>query len=162
PTPAWERAWKWTRRHPTAAAAVNVSALAVLIVLVVVLLSNASLHRERDAAEGARQQADANAQVAQQQRERAQQERERADRSAEQSEDTVRRLTELAQERLALVPGMDRERRELLEYALQFWQNRAAQQSSDPQARFEAARASWRVGEIYRLLREDAKAQKAL
>ena len=29
-TPAWERAWKWTRRHPTSAALIGVAALAVL------------------------------------------------------------------------------------------------------------------------------------
>src|SRR5262249_41374409 len=48
PTPAWERAWKWARRHPARAALVAVSVLALVSVLTFGVLW---LDSERRAAE---------------------------------------------------------------------------------------------------------------
>ena len=52
PAPAWEQAWRWTRRRPAVAAAVGVSAVAIALVLGGVAYYNARL---REAATKARE-----------------------------------------------------------------------------------------------------------
>jgi tetratricopeptide (TPR) repeat protein len=52
PAPAWEQAWRWTRRRPAMAAAAGVSAVAIALVLAGVVYYNARL---REAATKARQ-----------------------------------------------------------------------------------------------------------
>ncbi|HEY8503867.1 MAG TPA: protein kinase, partial [Gemmataceae bacterium] len=53
PVPAWERAWSWARRHPSRAALAASGALAVLLLLVTLAVSNVriagALDRERRA-----------------------------------------------------------------------------------------------------------------
>jgi tetratricopeptide (TPR) repeat protein len=51
PVPAWERALKWARRRPAAAALLAVSGLAALALLLMGLAYNARLRAQRDAAE---------------------------------------------------------------------------------------------------------------
>jgi WD40 repeat protein/tRNA A-37 threonylcarbamoyl transferase component Bud32 len=51
PTPAWERAYKWVRRHPAWAALIGVTALATVVLFAVGVVYNARLQRALDRAE---------------------------------------------------------------------------------------------------------------
>ena len=64
PIPAWERAWKWARRWPSAAAALAVLVLAVALLMGGGLYHNARLRAETRTARAAEQVAAANAQAA--------------------------------------------------------------------------------------------------
>ena len=50
PTPAWERATKWVRRHPAIAAAAGAACVAAIAVAAVIGIWNIRLQRERDRA----------------------------------------------------------------------------------------------------------------
>ncbi len=56
PTSAWERAWKWARRRPGAAAAILVSVLALTLVVVGSIGANIMLTRERAKTEEAQRE----------------------------------------------------------------------------------------------------------
>jgi tetratricopeptide (TPR) repeat protein len=68
PTPAWERAWKWARRHPITATAVACIVGSVLLLLGGALYYNARLRQAVTQAWAAERSADTSAQVARQQR----------------------------------------------------------------------------------------------
>jgi WD40 repeat protein len=51
PTPWWERAYKWVRRHPNGAALIGVTTVATLVLFVVGVIYNARLQRALDRAE---------------------------------------------------------------------------------------------------------------
>ena len=129
PTPAWERAWKWARRHPVVATLAGVSSLAALAVVVVVLQSNVRLRRERNYSETQRRLAVANLRKAQ--------------------EAVNRMLTQVGVERLRDVPQVEPVVRGLLEDALSFYRDLARQSGDDPEVRFEMGRAYRRLGENY-------------
>jgi serine/threonine protein kinase/tetratricopeptide (TPR) repeat protein len=50
PTPAWERAWKWGKRRPTAVALLGVSLLAVAAMVLLIVWHNVSLRGQLDEA----------------------------------------------------------------------------------------------------------------
>jgi tetratricopeptide (TPR) repeat protein len=136
----WERAWKWTRRRPAAAALMVVSVLAVLRLAAGMLVHNAQLHQ-------AVAQATANEAEAQRQR-RLADERYRAARDSHR-----RMLQRLGDERLAGSPRLEELRREWLEDAQRFYQAVLAQvDNPDPDIRLDAVFA----------LVETAAAQHAL
>jgi tetratricopeptide (TPR) repeat protein len=129
PTPAWERAWKWARRHPAVATLAGVGSLAVLGVVVVVMQSNVRLRRERNYSESQRRLAVANLRKAQ--------------------EAVDRMLTQVGVERLRDLPQVEPVVRGLLEDALSFYRDLAAQAGDDPEVRLEMGRAYRRLGEHY-------------
>jgi serine/threonine-protein kinase len=110
PVRAWERAWKWARRQPAAAALVAVSAAAVLAAVIGVVIHQAQL---RQAAA------------------QAQHERQVADERYQAARDTLAQiLNELNNPRVAEVPGLHELRRQTLEHALAFYTK--VQQESAP------------------------------
>jgi serine/threonine protein kinase len=125
PTPRWERALKWARRRPAAAALVLVSGLAVLTLAAGLSWHLSRLRSERDYAE-------------------------RNFRRARRAVDEM--LTEVAQEHLAAEPRAEGKRRVLLEKALGFYQEFLREKRDDPAVRKETALAARRVGDIQRLL----------
>jgi eukaryotic-like serine/threonine-protein kinase len=155
PTPAWERGWKWARRHPAPAALAAVSALFVLSMIV----GGAAFgfyqegqakeqRRLRGVAEGAQKASEANFQRAEQNYGRA--------RSA-----VDQMLTEVGQERLAHEPHMEKLRRELLTRALNFYTQFLQEKGDDPGVRWETGRAYLRVGDIQDMLGDHETAEKS-
>jgi tetratricopeptide (TPR) repeat protein/tRNA A-37 threonylcarbamoyl transferase component Bud32 len=129
-----ERAAKWVRRKPAAAALVLVSVLAAGGLLGQGLWSYREVRAERDRAE----------------------DNFRTARAA------VRELlTEVAQEQLAYEPGLELKRKALLEKALEFYKGFLAKKSTDPRVRLETAEAYYLVAEIHRLLGQHRAAQAA-
>jgi tetratricopeptide (TPR) repeat protein/predicted Ser/Thr protein kinase len=142
PTPAWERAWKWARRRPAAAALAAVSALVVLSLAV-----GGPLWAERE--HQLRGQAEANAAEARRQEGIARNNFERAERRFKDARDAVDlMLSRVGQERLVNEPRMERVRADLLQNALAFYERFVAEKSDDPGVRWETARARQRVGDI--------------
>jgi serine/threonine protein kinase/tetratricopeptide (TPR) repeat protein len=162
PVPAWERATKWARRRPAAAALLAVSVLA-LVGAAVGGLAYARLENRR-ANEAMRLRAEA-----ERERNRANQERDKAIASGQIAEENFRHardavelmLTRVGQEKLAHEPRMERIRRDLLSGALTFYQRFLQERGSDPGLRWETARAYLRVGDIRDLLGEQQEAEKA-
>jgi serine/threonine protein kinase len=142
PTPAWERASKWARRHPAVAILAGVSGLALLATAVVVLQSNVRLRRERNYSESQRRLAVANLRKAQ--------------------EAVNRMLTQVGVERLRDVPQVEPVVRGLLEDALAFYGDLARQAGDDPEVRFEMGRAYRRLGENYSMYRRLDRAEECL
>jgi tetratricopeptide (TPR) repeat protein/tRNA A-37 threonylcarbamoyl transferase component Bud32 len=132
PASLWERGTKWAKRRPAVAALLGVSGVAVLTVLIVVSVMNARLKQQRDYAVANFQKA----------------------------RDAMEVLTNVAQEQLGEMPQMETVRRDLLEKALEFYQDFARQASNDPEVRYETGRAYLRLGEIHRWLEEIVKAEQ--
>jgi hypothetical protein len=133
PAAAWERAAKWARRRPAAAALAGVSCLTALSLLAGGLWSNARLRAERD----------------------------RAEASAAETLAVVDEMwAEVAEEQLAYEPRAEQTRRALLEKALRFYQKRLRGER-DPALREKAALAQKRVADILRLLGENEQAAGA-
>jgi serine/threonine protein kinase len=148
-----ERAWRWAKRRPLAAALAGVSTAAVLTLLGVGLWYNARLReavREEQAstAHARRQQ-----KLAETQRQRAEANLLDARRAVDQM------LTEVAQSQLARVPQMEPVRRALLQKALAFYQRFLRQTGDDPGVRLETGRAHRRVADIYVLLGQRREAE---
>jgi serine/threonine-protein kinase len=134
-----ERALKWARRRPAAAALVAVSALAALSLLVVILWSYVELKKERDAAEVQRGRADASFQKAMQ---------------------AMDELTE-AEVELPPEPQLDQKRRARLDRALAFYTEFLQERGDDPAVRREIALAYKHVADIGRLLGQQDRARAA-
>jgi serine/threonine-protein kinase len=139
------RVARWGRRHKTAVAA----AAAILLASVVALsLSTVLIAREQKLTEQARR-------AEQEQREQAQKSLEMACRAVDEM------LTEVGQNRLAELPGMDAVRRELLHKALTFYQWFLEQKAQDPHLRLETGRAYRRLAAIYQMLGQPEKGLEA-
>jgi tetratricopeptide (TPR) repeat protein len=153
-TPWWERVWKWMRRRPLAAAALTVSALAVLTLIVVWAAFTRALSDQRD-------RADNEARVAEQQKRAAQEQWRRAEANQEKTLATVDRfLTRIGDKRLVEVPGMSEVRLELLVDALEFFKGfHDAADQPDAALRRDTARALQRTGRIKGYLSRPADAQ---
>jgi tetratricopeptide (TPR) repeat protein len=158
-----ERARKWTKRRPAAAALVGVSVAALLALAaggawhVTRLRAALELAEDRDQ-ESTRQwhRAEANAAA-------AEGHRGRAERRYRQAADAVHlMLTRVSEGRLADMPHMEEVRRQLLEDALQFNLGLLQEKSDDPPMRLEMARVEGHVGNIYRLLGKRRQAEEAL
>jgi serine/threonine protein kinase/tetratricopeptide (TPR) repeat protein len=174
PVPHWERAWKWARRRPAAAALLAVGILAPLIVLGVSLDYNVELNRlnqeldkaargERQKAEEAEtQRADAVLQKGLANRRRdeaeglrkiAEHQRRRAEQNFRKAREAVKLLlTEVAQNELANVRLMEDVRQRLLARAVAFHKEFLEQQSADPSVRQDAGQSLVQLGDIYQLL----------
>jgi serine/threonine protein kinase/tetratricopeptide (TPR) repeat protein len=141
PTPRWERAWKWARRRPAAAALIVVSAVAAFSLLVGSLTYNAALTAARN-------------------REAAQ--RRLAEENFQQALDAIDgMLLEVGAVDLADVPQMEDVRRKLLLKALALFEQFPAESSNDPVLRQKTARAYGRLGEIQDMLGRGKPAEEA-
>jgi serine/threonine protein kinase len=134
PVSSWERALKWARRRPAAAALVGVCIAAALVVATLIVVSNAQLREQRNLAEAKREEANA--------------QRRRALAHLRSARDAVDRMLTVAQDRLAPAPYTLEVRRQLLEDALQLYQELARQEDDDPEIRYEVGRAWRRLGKI--------------
>jgi eukaryotic-like serine/threonine-protein kinase len=148
PTPAWERAWKWARRRPLAAALVGVSVLFALSLAVGGVVFGE--YEQSRAAE----------------KERLMGNEKRAHERAEQNFESARSavdemLTSVGQQRLAYEPRMEKVRRDLLTKALHFQERFLKEKSDDPEIRDETGRAYARVGDIQEMLGEHEAAEQS-
>jgi tetratricopeptide (TPR) repeat protein/tRNA A-37 threonylcarbamoyl transferase component Bud32 len=136
-----ERAAKWVRRQPAAAALIVVTVLAAAALVGQAVVSYQRVRAERDVAERNFELAESNFQRAR---------------------NAVRvLLMEVAEEELAYEPGLEQKRRELLEKALAFYLEFLEDRGHDPRVRQETAEAYHLVAEIQRLLDRHPAAQKA-
>ncbi len=148
PTPTWERAWKWSRRRPLAAALIAVTALFALSLAV------------GGAAFGKYEQSRADEK--QRLMESADKQRIRAETNFESARSAVdEMLTSVGQQRLAYEPHMEKIRRDLLKKALDFQERFLQQKGDDPAVRDEAGRAYARVGDIQEMLGEHEAGEEA-
>jgi tetratricopeptide (TPR) repeat protein len=190
PTPAWERALKWTNRHRAAAALIAVSVLALISLGIGGAAFAQIEHHRRIEADTLRAEADQerdhareqehiakvysavadqerkNAQeqerIAKQERDKTEIERLRATNNFRQAREAVSELlTRVGHERLANEPRMELVRRDLLEKALRFHQRFLQTESTNPEVRWEAGQAYVRVGDIHEMLGQFDKAEKA-
>ena len=134
-----ERAARWSRRHRTVVRA----ALVVLVLAVVGLAASTILvYRAQQATSVALTSAESN---------------------FEKARGVVdRMLTWAAEDPLAKAPHMEAMRKRVLEEALGFYKGFLEERGEDPKVRQGTAQAHRRVGEIYRLLGEHAKAEVEL
>jgi serine/threonine-protein kinase len=173
PTPWWERALKWIRRHPTGAALGAVSALAVVSVLAFGALwldtrRRAAEEREEQQAFQAasehalREQADKLKEQADRARDEAIKQQQRAETNFQSAQDAVNQmLTAVGHEQLAYEPRMEQIRRDLLVKALAFYERFLKEKSTDPAIRLQTGRAQLRAAEIHEMLGEHDPAEKA-
>jgi tetratricopeptide (TPR) repeat protein len=142
PVPAAERVWKWARRHPVVAG--------LALALVAALAGGfAGVFSQWRRAEANFAEADA--------------QRRRAEASLRLAREAVdRMLTEVGDERLRSLPGMQPVRGRLLREAAEFYEKFLGEHGDDPSLRADAARARFRVGEIYNLLGRYKESEKAL
>jgi serine/threonine-protein kinase len=125
PVPPWERALKWARRRPAAAALLAVGGLAAVVVPALSLAYSAQLRAQRDEADRQRLRAEANFLLAR---------RAVDDYAATLSEDEHMPVEDL--------------RRDLLESALAFYQEFVKQRGDDPALREAQGNAYLRLARI--------------
>jgi tetratricopeptide (TPR) repeat protein len=159
-TPAWERAWMWTRRRPAVASLIAVSALALLALAV-----GGWRYKEAEA-KHARQLAAA----AQERAEELRREQENTLRENERAQENLRdacravneMLSEVGLEQLRDVPQMEPVRRKLLERALAFYEKFRNQDPTDAELRYQMGMAQVRIGYILVELGDFQQAEKPL
>jgi serine/threonine protein kinase/Flp pilus assembly protein TadD len=153
-----QRAVKWARRHRAfvvaAAVVLVLTTLAALACTLLVWREKLRADEERDRARGAASVADAALRSEAEQRRRA----EARTRFARQAAETY---AQIAEKVLANRPHMEREERKLLERVLDFYQELAREDGSDPVIRMETGRAYRRVGNIQQKLGRHEEAEKA-
>jgi serine/threonine protein kinase len=141
PPSASYRFRKFARRHKGPLAAGLAAALVVLLAVAGLVVSNVLITREGNQKEEARQRAQRNLRLA------------------------LKALDEiylrLAEQRLPRDPRGKQEDRELLENALVFYRQFAAENGADPSVRLDVIRAYRRVGDIERLVGEHDAARQA-
>jgi serine/threonine-protein kinase len=169
PTSAWERGYKWTRRHPASAALIAVSALALVGFGVGGVAWAVQAEGLREAADLERDHALALRAIADQERENAvaservaNQERARAASNFQDARVAVdQMLLRIGRERLANEPHMDLVRRDLLEKALRFHERFLKAGNDNPEVRWEAGQAYVAVADIQEMLGRPEKAEQA-
>jgi tetratricopeptide (TPR) repeat protein len=169
-----ERLWRWTRRQPVVAGLVLALAavLTLGLALTVPLWVSAELHLEeaKDKGDKLTKQNDALAEAL----ERAQQAEKRAEENEKQAKEEkalveadFRRAHALAQklgkmsDRLEQSPGTHVTRQEMLETALNYYQEFIRRRGDDPQLQLELADAQFESAMILSALRGDAAALEA-
>jgi serine/threonine protein kinase len=158
PTPWWERSVKWARRRPALASLIGVSILAVVSLLTFGALW---LDSERRGAEDREIAANERERVQTEQAKKEKTLRERAETNFLRAKDAVDlMLSRVGQDTLAHVPQMTAIRRELLEKAVDFYEQFRKEASTDPAIRWEAGRAQQRVADIYQKLGRPDRAAK--
>ncbi len=175
PASAPERGWRWVKRNPAPAALLGVIALAVAAVVGVLASANASLQRERDAAQKARDDAEherAMAALSEETAKAAEELAEEQKKLAELAEELAHArlglavaavdamLIRVAGERWARRPELREERRQVLQDAVGFFQLLAKSETRDPQLRRETVNANRRAAEALTAL-GDSKAALA-
>jgi serine/threonine protein kinase len=141
-----ERARKWLRRHQAIAWA---SSAGLALAVATLAISTVLIWREKDRALEQEQKAKAAAAEAQAQRGLA---RRAVDRM----------FTQVAEKWIAQQPHLEPLERQFLLEALDFYQEFAREQNTDPDVRLETTNAYRRVGMIQGRLGEHAKAEEAL
>ncbi len=147
PIRVWQRAWKWAKRRPAAAALMGVLALATLSLLAGSLIW---VQRER----GLRAEADANAQEARQQQQQAEENYQMARDAVEQY------LTRVADHPRLQVGGLRGFRRELLEEASRFYDRFIQKRAGDPKLERELAQAYFKSASIAKEIGSNAGARE--
>jgi eukaryotic-like serine/threonine-protein kinase len=150
-----ERAWKWSRRRPAAAALIVTGTLALLTASVGGYwlagherALRKELERKTDEAVRERNHADT-------------QERQAAKNYQLARNAVDQMLTRIGQDRLASEPHMEEVRRDLLGQALSFYNQFLEEKSTDPETIAGTAQASSRVGDIQELLGKPREAERA-
>ena len=132
-TPLLERAAKWARRRPAAAALAMVCVLAAIALTIIGIRHNRMLERHNE--ELAKSAIDLAAQRDEKQRQAV-----LAELNLEAANDAIEQmLKRVGIDRLAAVPYMDRVRAELLEDAIKFYDKLLAAQAGDPRLRLQRA-----------------------
>lgn len=134
PVSSRERAVKWARRHPAAAALLGVIAVSLATISIGGVAYNARVRGERDRAE-------------------------KNFGLAMRAVDEM--LSEVGEQQLATEPRMEEKRRALLSKALALNQEFLKQKSDDPRVRFETAQAYRRMADVFRLLEEHGQSRDA-
>jgi tetratricopeptide (TPR) repeat protein len=137
-----EQVWRWCRRNPAKATAAGIALAAVLALgasTVFIWLGWSEAARQRDLAE---------------------RQRERADRHYQQARAVDQMLTRIAT-RLANVPHMEKERRELLQEMLRSYEGFLEAENVDSELRQETGKAYLRIGELQNDLGSQDKARDA-
>jgi serine/threonine protein kinase len=154
PVGLWERGLKWARRRPAVAALLAVASVVLLGLMIGGFWYNARLQAEVEREQERTQEAE-------RQRAETQEQRRLADANFRLACEAVDGMvTRVAEGPLARMPQMEQERRRVLEHALQFYQQFLKQRSTDPVVRQQTARASWRLGDIRRLLGRNRQADQ--
>jgi serine/threonine protein kinase/tetratricopeptide (TPR) repeat protein len=136
----WGHVARWCRRNPAVAGLSGLAAALILVGFALVFWQWRRAERTLVQVAAQRQRAEANFAWA---------------RTA------VDELLSAVGEEMADVPRLGAVRRRLLEKALALHQEFLRERANDPDVRLEAARAHWRMGEIYRLLGPDRNAEAA-
>jgi tetratricopeptide (TPR) repeat protein len=151
PEPLAARAGRWVKRHRT-----TVASAAALLMSAVVFLSVLAAFEVRARRRSEQEQADTR-----QQYQRAETLRLLARGNLGQAMRAVdEMLTRLGDERLTNVPDFDEERREVLQQALALYGELLKDNSTDPDVRMETGRSHVRMGDIHKLLGDDAAAMR--
>jgi serine/threonine protein kinase len=149
------RGWRWCRRNPVTAALLGAVAAALVGGTAVASYFAYDARRQAGEAFRARGRAEQKEQEARAEGARAQNNLQEALASIDQM------LTHVGERRLQHVPQFDRERRSILQDALKLQQRLLDQNSTEPSARLETAKAHVRVGDIDYFLGEDRSAEQA-
>jgi tetratricopeptide (TPR) repeat protein len=147
--PFTARAGRWVKQRRTlvASAAALLMSAVVFLGIIAIIEDKARRRSEKEQADTARQY------------ERAEALRQLAHGNLGRAMSAVdEMLTRLADERLNNVPDFDAERREVLQKALSLYRELLEYNSTDPEVRLETARSHVRMGDIHKLLDEDAQA----
>ena len=141
-----EQARRWCRRNPMVAGLAG--AVLILLVAAVTILSIANLRiaRERNAKDEALNLARANEDLATEQRARAE------GHLADAAQVVDRMLTRVADEKLASVPQMEGLRKQLLEDAVQFFEEFLRQNRGNRSLQLETAKAQRRLSRLFQQL----------
>jgi tetratricopeptide (TPR) repeat protein/predicted Ser/Thr protein kinase len=149
PIGPWERTLKWARRRPAAAAL-------VVAVPLLTFAGIAGIGWQWWRAENKRHEAQTALEQMTIARQAEEAQRQRARRAVD------KMFTQVAEKWLAQQPGLEPLQRQFLEEALRFYQEFAAEGSTDPELRWETGVAHRRVGEIQQKLGAFAEAEQAL
>jgi tetratricopeptide (TPR) repeat protein len=150
PATPWERAWKWARRHPSAAGLLVVSAVALATVVTSVVVYNARLVAAVTRAEAGE--------------ERARTQQIRADANYHKARDTVQRMLDrLNSMGLASVPRLRELEQQQLEDALAFYLGVLHDlDNPDPDVRLDVARSCRQTARLQSQLGRREPAEKNL
>ena len=159
PPSSWYRLRKFARRHKRALAMASVLLLGLIVGLVVLLVSNQIITRQRNEIRGALDESQQARKREQEQRRLAEtrqaeaiRERQRAERNYHTARDAVDRLYTQVAEQLLGQPHTEKIRRQLLEDALQFYLGFLRDRSQDAEIKTATAHAFRRAGDIQGLL----------
>ena len=156
PTPVWERALKWVRRHPAVAGLIAVSVAAVAILAAGLLWRTQEQARELAQTQFEWERAEASLRIARAEWDRA----ETNLRTGGQLVDGF--LEHLGTTGITHIPGLDLLVNNLLEQALHFRKGFLHQRGDDPALREQVARAYQQVSYLQLLLGRQEEADRTL